>query len=770
MYERVRSCPSLDELRSTDQEGKEEVDDDDVDNVGESIRMLPLDDSGGDEESRPTEERSYETKNVDESIEDLISKVVPSTDDPSLPALTIRVLILGSVFCILGAASSQLFYFKSNPPSFSSYFVILASHPLGKFMAAYLPRKKLMGFSLNPGPFNIKEHLLIGVLAASGGSAAYASDILAILSLYYKTEVGAVAGTTLLLTTQLIGFGLSGLLMKILVEPPSCYWPNSLVLVSLYHTLHSKSNLTTSRLNFFMVVLGCTFMYQFLPAFLFPTLNSLPMLCLLSNPTTRVLRMLGSGYEGIGLLDFSLDWSSIGATSPLYTPWFSLLNYFGGLMGMAWIIVPIMWFTNFWDAQNFSSPVSAGLFTSSFTRFNVTSLLTPSLELNTTVWETSQPLLLTPYFALSYAFSFASLSSILTHVYLFYGHEIADAWSKRGSPSGAGRDDIHNRLMRAYPSVPQSWYIAMIVVNFIASATLVLTYPVFQTPLWLLLLALGIAVIFVVPIGIVSAVSGQTIGLNVLTEFCHGLLQPGKPVGNVFFKCFGYMAMSQALNLTSDLKIALYLKVSYRDMFKTQVLGTVIGALVNYVTLVHVIDAKRPFLDGTDVDPTGQWSGRQAAVFYSASIIWGLVAPRRFFSGKYWVLYLGFPIGVAVPVLMYYLHKKYPSRGFDKIVFPIICSGATLLPQLPANIILTGAMVSWLFHVRIARHHPRWSEKYTLTLSAALDAATSLNALAVYGLFTATFKGVQWYWWGNPRPGGDSEHCVQHRPAVEGLR
>lgn len=169
-------------------------------------------------------------------------------------------------------------------------------------------------------------------------------------------------------------------------------------------------------------------------------------------------------------LDFSLDWSTIGSTAPLYTPWFSLLNYFGGLIGMAWIIVPILWFTNFWsvqgivlkafvcldlltplvhfyrDAQKFSSPVSAGLFNSNFTRFDVKSLLTPSLELNTTVWETSQPLLLSPYFAISYAFSFASLSSILTHVWLFYGSDIAEAWKNRGEKNGQGRDDAHNRL------------------------------------------------------------------------------------------------------------------------------------------------------------------------------------------------------------------------------------------------------------------------------------------------------------------------------------
>lgn len=85
-------------------------------------------------------------------------------DDPSLPSLTIRVLIIGTVFCLLGASASQVFYFKSNAPSFSSYFVILATYPLGHLLAnERIVRRgsRLFGVQLNPGPFSIKEAILI---------------------------------------------------------------------------------------------------------------------------------------------------------------------------------------------------------------------------------------------------------------------------------------------------------------------------------------------------------------------------------------------------------------------------------------------------------------------------------------------------------------------------------------------------------------------------------------------------------------------------------
>ena len=50
------------------------------------------------------------------------------------------------------------------------------------------------------------------------------------------------------------------------------------------------------------------------------------------------MRTLGSAYQGLGIMDFSFDWSSIGSSGPLYTPYWALGNYFGGLVGMLWVV------------------------------------------------------------------------------------------------------------------------------------------------------------------------------------------------------------------------------------------------------------------------------------------------------------------------------------------------------------------------------------------------------------------------------------------------
>lgn len=57
----------------------------------------------------------------------------------------------------------------------------------------------------------------------------------------------------------------------------------------------------------------------------------------------------------------------------------------------------------------------------------------------------------------------------------------------------------------------------------------VLAYPT-QLTWWAFLLAVIISFSFALPIGIIQAVTSTQIGLNVLTEFIYGYIQPGRPL------------------------------------------------------------------------------------------------------------------------------------------------------------------------------------------------------------------------------------------------
>ncbi|GAA5832438.1 hypothetical protein JCM11251_006454 [Rhodosporidiobolus azoricus] len=708
-------------------------------------------DEGRRKEGETTDEERMRWVDPDEDVdsaEAIVRRVVPESDDTTLPALTFRVWLLGTVLCVFGAAVSQLFFFKSNAPSFSSFFIILLSYPLGKWSIW----KRILPDSLYTGPFNKKEHLLVGILAGSGASAAYAGEIVAVQSLYYKSDLGAFGGMLLLLSTQLIGFGLSGITYRLLVRPTAMIWPSQLVTVALYETLHGgakdEQKVTKQRMRFFSWSFGGIFAWQFFPAFIFPTLTSIAVLCIVNNQSW-VMRTLGSGYDGFGYFNFSLDWSVIGGTGALYTPFFAQCSYFAGLAFNLWIVTPMLYFSNVWNAQAYDSPLAAHLYNSTFGRLDVLDLLNPDLSLNETRYAEVGPLRLTPYFAMTYGVSFAVLTAALTTVLLWHWNDIKDAVGKTDK---AG--DIHVEMLeRSYPSVPRSWYFGTFAVNASAAIILLISYPVLQLPVWGLFLAIAIAVAFLPPVGIIAAVTNTTLGLNVITEFVAGFVWEGKPIANIVFKVYGYMTMLQSIDLSSDQKLGLYMKIPPRALFICQVYGTALGSIVNYLLINGVIASKRPLLDGTINDPTQQWSGRKPEIFFVASVIFGLISPRRFFDGQYHLLYWGFAVGAALPLIPFIIYKRTGNRLWKKISVPLVLHGSIAPPQTPMNVLIPGFTASFLSQYYALRYRPRWFEKYCYVLSSALDAGTSINALVIYVLGLSSF----FTWWGNSDI--DAEHC-----------
>lgn len=287
-----------------------------TDDVGDNDEEKLL--SSRNESSHATQKERFRRQSQDSDDEDddgsksalnMVKTVVAETDDPSLPNITFRVLLLGTILCAIGAAISQLFFVGADPhsclnyradnalhrcpvqikvsrafnatltssdalrssPSFSSFLIILISYPAGHWLAQIMPKRyfTLFGhsFTLNPGPFGVKEHILITVLASSGSSAAYGADIITIQDLYYGQNIGPVGGILLILSTQMLGFGLSGLVYNLLVRPSKMVWPAILVPISLFNTLHGdSSNLTWQRLHFFRLAFLVVFVWQFVPS------------------------------------------------------------------------------------------------------------------------------------------------------------------------------------------------------------------------------------------------------------------------------------------------------------------------------------------------------------------------------------------------------------------------------------------------------------------------------------------------------------------------
>ncbi len=77
-------------------------------------------------------------------------------------------------------------------------------------------------------------------------------------------------------------------------------------------------------------------------------------------------------------------------------------------------------------------------------------------------------------------------------------------------------------------------------VVFPISAVTIEVWPT-EVPIWGLLAALSVSAFYIVPAGMIQAITNQQIGLNVITELVAGYALPGRPVAMMIFKTFGYI-------------------------------------------------------------------------------------------------------------------------------------------------------------------------------------------------------------------------------------
>lgn len=101
--------------------------------------------------------------------------------------------------------------------------------------------------------------------------------------------------------------------------------------------------------------------------------------------------------------------------------------------------------------------------------------------------------------------------------------------------------------------------------------------------------ASGIAVLLIIPLGIVDAITGFNVHLNVISELVGGLVVPGKAIVMNMFKAYGCMALYNALKYAEDLKLGHYAKIPPRSMFRAQVLSCLISVVMVSRSL-YVVD------------------------------------------------------------------------------------------------------------------------------------------------------------------------------------
>lgn len=103
--------------------------------------------------------------------------------------------------------------------SITSPVVQLIAYPLGTAWEKFMPKARIFGAELNPGPFNKKEHTLITMMAAAGTTISYSISILIAQQIFYGQSWGWGFQILLIMSTQAMGFGLAGVMRRFLIWP-----------------------------------------------------------------------------------------------------------------------------------------------------------------------------------------------------------------------------------------------------------------------------------------------------------------------------------------------------------------------------------------------------------------------------------------------------------------------------------------------------------------------------------------------------------------------
>ncbi|XP_057479005.1 oligopeptide transporter 7-like [Actinidia eriantha] len=713
------------------------------------------------EQHLPAEEENSPVKQV--------ALTVPTTDDPTLPVLTFRMWVLGVLSCALLSFLNQFFWYRTEPLSITAISAQIAVVPLGQLMAAKITDRVFFKgtrweFTMNPGPFNVKEHVLITIFANSGAGTVYAIHVVTVVKVFYKKNITFFVSFIVIITTQVLGFGWAGIFRRYLVEPAAMWWPANLVQVSLFRALHEKEERPkggVTRTQFFLIALACSFAYYVFPGYLFQMLTSFSWICWIF-PTSVLAQQLGSGLYGLGIGALGFDWSTISSYlgSPLASPWFATANVAAGYAFVMYVLTPLCYWLDVYKAKTF--PIfSDELFKSDGLEYNITSIIDSNFHLDEAAYEREGPLYLSTFFAMTYGVGFAALTATIVHVLLFHGREI---WEQSKSSFQEKTMDIHTRLMRRYKQVPEWWFWLILAINIAATIFACEYYnDQLQLPWWGVILACVIAFVFTLPIGIITAITNQSPGLNIITEYIIGYIYPGYPVANMCFKVYGYISMSQAITFLQDFKLGHYMKIPPRTMFMAQVVGTLIACIVYLGTAWWLMETIPDICQSS----SSIWTCPTDTVFYDASVIWGLIGPRRIFGdeGSYAAVNWFFLAGAIAPLLVWLAQKALPNQDWIRLInMPVLIGATGMMPPATAVNYTTWILMGFFSGFVVYRYRPDLWKRYNYVLSGALDAGLAFMGVLLYlclGLEQATLD-----WWGNNLDGCPYASC----PTATGVK
>ncbi|KAF6807432.1 oligopeptide transporter 7 [Colletotrichum plurivorum] len=226
----------------------------------------------------------------------------------------------------------------------------------------------------------------------------------------------------------------------------------------------------------------------------------------------------------------------------------------------------------------------------------------------------------------------------------------------------------------------------------------------------------------------------------------------------MYFAAWSHNVISNAVNLSNDLKMGEYLKIPPRVMFLTQVYGTILGGFVNYAVMISIVNGNRELL--TNSDGNSAWSGATMQSYNTNATSWALAHYLYKIGGKYEMVPIGLGIGFAIVALhrlIVYFVPKIRGFSLSEINMPQFIQYAGFIPynQSQTCVIFSQILAGFFTQFYLRNYRPRIFKDYSYLVTGAMDGA-SLTALFIlsFAVFGAGGPSKPFpTWWGNNADG-----------------
>eukprot|EP00127_Corallochytrium_limacisporum_P004649 Clim_evm3s172 gene=Clim_evmTU3s172 len=675
----------------------------------------------------------YEGDKDSKSSQSVDAEYDPEVKDMDTVVVTPRVVVVATVFTFAWSYINQIGNYRTVAFSLDNSVAFLVSYLVLALMARSIPSYKFRigpyTLDTNPGPFNVREHVMVGLVTSDSVNGAYVANTLFFMEEKLGQNIGWFGDFMLILCTNMVGYGLAILFYRFLIMARGMPWPTAIFQAEVFKMLHEDSN---SRLRVFFLIGALSLIYQWIPGFFWPGLVSVSALCWIAagqgTSPNGPLQVLGRGLSqgfGVGTLMFDLSIFTAYFGFLMYVPaWLGFNAVAGGII-FAWFAGPWVYFTNFANSQNID-PKGLDLYLANGTDYPIELLFNDELEWQQEVYDTYGFAYLSGFNSVTYFISFVALTAAVSHTLVWHWDDIVGALGKSNSTKSKHAIAMEELEKEAGKSINVPYWFGMLFIAIFAGAFIATNYAYnISMPWWAVIVSIILAAFFMVPIGAVLSVTGNMLGLNILCEMIGGLMLHHNPNGAILVKVTGYIGMYHGLILVQNMKMCQFYKINYRTVLAMQAWGTFVAALADTTAYRNVMDNN--LLDGSNPD----WNSTNLEIYTTASYLWGGIGPYEAWmspDSPYRALFFGgLAAGLVLPVVFWGLSRYWSI--FKWIHIPMM----TLMPAF-ANInswfITTGFMVL-LFQVLMPKFWPKFYKDNLYISAAGLTAGLGIGSFVI---------------------------------------